>query len=958
MEKNEIINGFRVVSARESRELGGTLWELRHEKTGAVLYWTQNGEENKLFSVTFKTLPKDDTGVFHILEHSVLCGSESFPVKEPFLDLLKSSLNTFLNAFTAPDHTSYPVSSKNEKDFMNLTRVYLDAVFRPALLTNELIFMQEGHRIDFGADAPCFNGVVFNEMKGATASDFSRLWTVLIRGLYPDTCYGYNSGGEPEAIPTLTYEDFLASYREFYHPSNAIFYLDGDLPVDKVLPLIASYLDGYEKNDTPHEIAMQEPLPSRRIEDTYECGKEEPTENRTHLCFAKLAGRFDDRKRLEALEVLRLYLFDSNEAPLKCALMQTGLVKDVDFDVSAWRLQAVVLLTLLGTEDQHRGKLLDTLRSAVNELLAGGLDPDDLSAAIDQMEIGMRCRSEPQGLERAELLIRSRLYGGDPLLYLENENVVKDLRDAIGTDYYTRLVREFFLDDANTVEVVLRPDPEKGEKDRECEEALLQKTLDAMTPDERASEEEKFARFREWQETPDSPEAKSTLPGLTLADVKRLPEKTETEIKTCGGRDVLFHPCFTNGVDRVALYFNIADQPLDELSALSFMTQLFGELPTENYSGELLHREYKRMFGDLSTDVLPVPEPGARDSTPLYFAAVYTALSGKLPEALSLAAEILLRTKFDDKERIRNILTQTRENQYRNICYSGSRPAAIRALASGSAEYAVRDAVAGVGYYIWLKEFEEDFEARADEFIAFASSVAGRLFTLDRMKLSETSDEYRDACFCRLSEFSEGESCACEKMKIPRRSAEKEAFIIPGGVSYAAECATLQTLDTEECGDMDVLSNILTLDHLWNEIRVRGGAYGCHCSLSELTGLQFTSYRDPDPARSLGIYADTSDYIRRFIESGESIENYIISASAEPLLGPRERGRIADLRILGGIDYDYVCRRREELLGTKTDSLEAYGELFDKATERASRCVIGSRDAIEKLGDRWKVSEL
>ncbi|MBQ6019035.1 MAG: insulinase family protein, partial [Clostridia bacterium] len=672
----------------------------------------------------------------------------------------------------------------------------------------------------------------------------------------------------------------------------------------------------------------------------------------------KLVGWFDERKRLGALEVLQRYLFDSNEAPLKRALMKTGLVRDVSFVVNGYVLQPYASLTLRGTEAERRDTLLDALRAAVRELLADGPDPEDLNAAIDRMELSLRHLDEPQGLDRAELLVRSRLYGGDPLLYIENESVIKELRDAVGTDYYTSLVKEFFLDDTNTVEVVLRPDPEKGEKDRAREEALLNAVLDAMTPETLAAEKERFARFKAWQETPDAPEAKATLPTLTLADVERLPEKYPTEKKICGEREILFHPQNTNGINHLVMYFNVADQPVGDLSALSFVTELLGELPTESYNGALLQRASKRLFGSFWTTVVPVSAPETDDRTPVCFCAAFSALSAKLPEALSLAAEILLRTEFDDKERIRNILKQTRENMLRHLCNAGNYFAATRAMAAVSAEYALRDVTGGIGYYLWLKDFEDDFDARADAFLAFASGVAGRLFTLARLTVSETADEYRDDCFGGLSAFPAGEKCACEKMPVPSRGAEKEAFIIPGGVSYAAQCALLEALGVRPCGDMGVLANVLSLDYLWNEIRVRGGAYGCSCSLSEFSGLRLSSYRDPDPVRSLGVYADASSYIRAFCAGDESVDNYIISASAEPLLEPAVRGRVEDLRLLGGIPYEYRRRRREELLDTKKEDLAAYAPLFDRARECASFCVIGSRDAIGKLGDGWKVKEL
>ncbi|MBR5427856.1 MAG: insulinase family protein [Clostridia bacterium] len=958
MEINGLICGFRVVSARESRELGGTLWELEHEKTGAPLYWVDNGEENKLFCVAFKTLPRDDTGVFHILEHSVLCGSDGFPVKEPFLDLLKSSLNTFLNAFTSPDRTSYPVSSRNEKDFMNLTRVYLDAVFRPSLLTNESIFLQEGRRVDFGGEEPCFNGVVFNEMKGATASETRRLLTAADRALYPDNCYGFNSGGEPEAIPELTYDAFLSAYREFYHPSNAIFYLDGDVPFESVLPLIDSYLDAYERDDTLHEIPIQAALPSSRVEETYECGKEEPTENKTHLCFAKLIGKYDERKRIAALEVLQRCWFDSNEAPLKGALLRTGLVKDVNYLVLGSGLQPFAALLLRGTEASCRDALLDALREEVKKLLDDGPDPEDLNAAIDQMELSVRQLDEPQGLRRAFLLMRSRLYGGDPLLYIENESVLRELRSAVGTDYYKSIAEEFFLDETNTAEIMLRPDPEKGATDLAREKEKLNAMLGAMTPEELAAEKEKFDRFKLWQETPDSPEAKRTLPTLTLADVDPRPEADATQTMREDGREILYHGYKTNGVCYFNLNFNIGDLDAADLPALSFVTELLSELPTENLSGALLQRRIKRLFGSFSTNVTPVSNLTGPESTPVYFNVSFSALASKLPEAFDLAREILLGTKFDDRERIKKILTQTKENMQRYIGQAGHRMGAIRALAARNAEFAVRDAVGGVGYYFWLKEFEKEYETRADAFISFASSVTERICTLARLTVSETADEFHPGSFSYLNAFPEGESAGCEEMKITPQKPRREAFIIPGGVSYSAQCATLEELGAPECGDMEALSNILTYDYLWNEIRVRGGAYGCGCFLGQTDGLQMRSYRDPDPSRSLEIYAKTADYIRAFCEGEESVDNYIISASVQPLLEPSDRGRVADQRLLGGVTYELRSQRRKELLGTKKEELESYAALFDKAKECVCFCVIGSREAVEKLGDGWSVAEL
>ena len=966
MKTNELLYGFRVVSERESRELGGTLWELRHEKTGAPLYWTDNGEENKLFCVTFKTIPEDDTGVFHILEHSVLCGSEKFPVKEPFLDLLKSSMNTFLNAFTAPDHTSYPVSSKNEQDFMNLVEVYLDAVFRPAILREPSIFLQEGRRIDFGKHEPEYNGVVFNEMKGSMANDAVLLDRALRRALFPDTCYGFVSGGLPEAIPELTYEAFIAAYKKFYHPSNCIIYLDGAVPTDRALPLIASYLDSYERDDTVHEIAMQPPVAARRIEAAYEIGAGESAENRTLMAFGKHVGRFDDRKKLAALEILDAYLFDSNEAPLKKALMSEGLARDARFSVYLWNKQPYCSLSLRGTEAEHRDALMDALHTAAAQLLEKGLDPEELNAAIDNMELSNREMDEPQGLERSELLLLSRLYGGDPLLYIENDALIADLRAAVGTDYYADLVREYFISEEHLVEAVLRPDPEKGRKDREKEKARLRAFLDSTPPQELSEQKELFRRFRLWQDTPDSDDARKTLPSLTLADVEPLPEKIDTQDMTgVDGGAYLFHQYKTNGLSYISLYFNASDLPLDRIPALSFAAGLLGELPTEKYSVPALQREMKRLLGSFSASLseLPAPKGGERvpENAQVFLRVDFSALSSRLDEAIALVEEILLRSDLGGADRIKKLLSQRREQLFRAICSSGNRSAVYRALSPYSAEYTVRDASSGIGLYRYLKALDEQYAERAGEFRETAQSLLARALRRGRLTASETAEEFHGQALRFYDLIPDGGEPApvCGRFELPEKE-RKEAFVIPGGVSYAAQCAGLDALDSEYDGGMTVLSSILSYDYLWNEIRVRGGAYGCRCSLSQTGGVQFTSYRDPKPGRSLDIYAAASDYIRAFCASEDGIENYIISsvAGTQPLLEPSEMGAVGDQLRLRNETYEDRCLKRRQMLELKKEDLLSYCGMFDRAAEKGARCVIGAKTAVDALGEGWKVEEL
>lgn len=472
MKQGEKLHGFMVRSVKELPEQKAILYQLEYVKNGAELLWLDNGEKNKLFSIAFKTLPSDDTGVFHILEHSVLCGSKKYPVKEPFLDLLKGSMKTFLNAFTFPDKTMYPVSSRNETDFLNLMQVYLDAVFCPAIYENESIFHQEGWHYeleDAGAD-PIYKGVVFNEMKGAFSSVDTKLETEMNRLLFPDTCYRFVSGGDPKKIPSLTYEQFLKAHSEYYHPSNAKIYLDGNVPLDRVLTILdEEYLSKYEKSDAKHEIAMQQPLAHAEAIEYYEIGEEEDTDEKAQIAFGKLVCDFSDRKKLMALMVLSSYLTGSNEAPLKQAILQNGLGQDVSLLVMDGIAQPYSLLRICNTEYESRNEIKRIVRETAEKLLTDGLNPEELNAAIDELEFQTREGEEPKGLIRNINILNSWLYNGDVELYLLNDELFQFLRDAVNTDYYEKLLACILLDSEHTAELYLLPSKTKGAEDFQAE---------------------------------------------------------------------------------------------------------------------------------------------------------------------------------------------------------------------------------------------------------------------------------------------------------------------------------------------------------------------------------------------------------------------------------------------------------------------------------------------------------
>ncbi len=959
MKINDKICGFSVRDAVTNEELGGTLWKLRHDKTGAELVWLDNGEENKLFSIAFKTLPWDDTGVFHILEHSVLCGSEKYPVKEPFLDLLKGSMNTFLNAMTFPDKTMYPVSSRNEQDFLNLTSVYLDAVFCPAIYKNPGIFMQEGWHYELHGDetVPTYKGVVFNEMKGSYSSVETVAWNEMKALLFPDSCYRHSSGGDPKAIPDLSYEDFLGAHRECYHPSNSKTYLDGNLPIERVLGLIDSYFDRFERNESKHDIPLQAPVAAKVSVKDYAIGKDEDEKNKVQMSLGKLLCDWSDKKKIFALNILSMYLCDSNAAPLKRAVLEDELAQDVWLSVNDGTAQCYSIIRVRNTEYENRDKIKANIKKMAEELLQKGLDREELEANINQLEFRLKETEEPRGVERAISSMSAWLYGGEAEEYLIFNDTVEELRAALDTDYFESLLREMLLDEAHTSELYLLPSKTENDKVREAEEKRLQAAAATWNEEDRAEILRKTAELEAWQASEDTPEALATLPILALSDIGEMPPKTPIEVLEENGVKCLFHKIPTNGVVHAKLYFNIADAALDDLPMVSFLAALLGDLPTEHYSLLELNRQVKKYIGNLNFGVAPYAVAGHPERCRLFFTASISVLEHNLSAAAELVTEILKHTRFDDTGAIRELLLQICQRLNQSIINRGNSYAALRANRSFGAAFAADEKLSGYDKFRALSDFANDFEGRIENFCSFAKDFCENSFVSARMTLSETCDAPH-AEIAALTDCFEKGTAAPDCME-PALSGEsmKEAIRIPAGISYAALGSNLVRHGVDYTGKLAVLSNILSLGYLWTEIRVKGGAYGCGFNANTFGKLSFSSFRDPTPLRSLEIYRNTADFIKGFVESEESVDKYIIStvSSAAPLLSASQKGAASDASYWSEISYEDKCTRREQMLSMKKQDLLSLCPLFEDMAEKGSVCIVAHDGVVSSLDDSWTV---
>ncbi len=952
MKINDIIHGFKVIRVRQSEELSGTLYEMEHIKTKAQLAWLDNGEDNKLFSVAFKTLPWDDTGVFHILEHSVLAGSENYPVKEPFLDLLKSSMNTFLNAMTFPDKTMYPVSSRNQQDFINLTRVYLDAVFRPAIYKNESIFRQEGWHYEFGEDGePFYNGVVFNEMKGALGSADGQIEYQLKAELFKDSFYGYESGGDPKAIPNLTYENFLKAHREFYSPSNARIYLDGAVPLVRVLSLIdGEYLSTFDYIDKKHDIVRQGNTAAREIKGYYEIGKEESEENKTQIVLGKIFATWEERKKITAYNLISSYLAGSNEAPLKRAVLEKGLAQDMEFDIIDGIDQPYYCVIFRNTEPDKKDEIKALYRKVLGDIIEKGIDIEELTACLNQYEFSLREPEEPKGLTRNINALNSWLYGGDMLLYLENNSLLSEMRRELDSDYYLDIIKEL-ADSEGEVLLTLLPSKTKGDEERIYEEQRVRGEVSAFSADELKEVKDTFEKMRLWQDMPDSPEASATLPVLSLSDVSPKPQWLDTEVIEKNGVKVLFHKLSSNGIVHCNLYFNASDESPEALSKLSFITELLGVLPTSKHTSSELQKEIKMIIGSLDFDIEAVPDYEDEKVCTPYFTVSFSVLENNLEAAVGLIAEILLETDFDSKELIYENLLQVCETVYQSVMGSGHLYAFRRALSHTSAVSAVQDMTKGYALYRSLDGFKKAFESEAASFISYAKERTKELFTKSRLVIGETAQSHSERVCDIADSLSEG-SIFAKTMKIePDEKPAKEAILIPAGVSYAAYGANIKKYGYEYEGMLTVTSLLLTYGYLWNEIRVHGGAYGCGFRAAASGNVTFHSFRDPNPLNSLEVYKNTGEFIKSYVEGDEGIEKYIISsiAATEGLMSTAAQGRVADTNCLSGFTYEDKLRVRTQMLSLKKEELLKLCGLFEKMKEGNSVCIIGNEDALKNL---------
>ena len=959
MKVNDKVHGFLVTEVREVPEIKSVMVRMKHEKSGADLIWLDREDENKTFSITFKTIPSDNTGVFHILEHSVLNGSEKYPVREPFVELLKSSLQTYLNAMTFPDKTMYPVSSRNDQDFLNLMDVYLDAVLHPLSVKDPHAFLQEGwhYELEDPEGTPVFNGVVFNEMKGAYASADSLQEEALTSLLFPDNCYGYDSGGNPEFITDLTYEKYLENHARFYHPSNARIFLDGSIDTDAVLGKIDDYLSGFDAIEVNAEIPYQQPVAPEEKTLSYEIGEEDEEENKVLLAEGYVYGDYTDTLKGLAFSVIGSVLTGSNEAPLKKAILEEELAEDISMvTYNESMQQPFVMITVDNTSMEKKERVYETIQRVFREQAEKGLDRTRVYAVLNNIEFTTREKDFggiPKGLVYAMSSLDSWLYGGDPMQNLLYEDLYRTMREKIEEGYLEQLIREAILASDHHARLCLTPSRTLGKEKAEAEaRRVREKTKDW----DRAKKEEvieTFRRLRERQNTPDTEEQLASLPMLSLSDIPETLPKLLQEVKEEEGVTVLLQPNDTDGITYLDLYFSLADIPEEELSDISFYSSFLAQLPTEHYDILGIRSEIEANLGVFAAAPVVFGKKGKAREEKDYLSVRLSFLKDKAGDAVRILKEVLLSSRADDAKYVGNMLKQARFGMEQAVIGSGNRFGYRHAIASFQTAAAVQERFSGLLFLRYLQDLDRRFEAESSAVLEKMNAWPGKLFTKKRLTVSITGDCDEGLLSSLLSVFPEGEEIeAAGRSVLPK---EALAIVIPAEVGFATKGVSTEALGLPANGSAEVAAQYLTYNYLWNTIRVKGGAYGTGLAADDAGNTGIYSYRDPNPKGSLEAYNACGEELRTFAKSGDPIDKYIIStiANTDPLLTPKSAGKLAASLYFRGVTQEDREREKSEILHTDKEALAAYSRTLDTALSEAAVCVIAGKAAIDGMAERF-----
>lgn len=934
---------------------------LRHKKSGARIAVLSNNDDNKVFYIGFRTPPEDETGVPHIIEHTTLCGSKKFPVKDPFIELAKGSLNTFLNAMTYPDKTVYPVASCNDQDFKNLMDVYLDAVFNPNITKYEEIFKQEGWHYELTGrdDELKINGVVYNEMKGAYSSPDEVLSSQIYRSLFPDNTYSKDSGGNPEYIPKLTYEAYLDFYHKYYHPSNSYIYLYGDMDVVERLEwLDKEYLSLYDYKKVNSEINKQPAFDEiKNVEAQYSITMDDSQENKTYLSYNRVVGDTLDEMLYQAFDVLDYALVSSPGAPVKQALIDAGIGDDVYGSYDAGILQPVFSFVAKNANASQADEFESIIENTLKEVVKTGINKEALLAGINSSEFKFReadFGQFPKGLLFGLNCLDSWLFDDmKPFIHLECLGTFAKLRKAVDTDYFEKLIQEYLLDNTHGSSVTVKPKRGLG---NEREEALAKELSDykaSLSDEEIKKLIEDTEHLKKYQEEPSSDEDLRKLPMLTRADMKKnaMPfSNIEDELLDV---KVVRHDIESNGIDYISFLFDAGDFAQSELGYLGFFTNALGLVSTEKYSYTDLANATNIYTGGISTGTASHPDIKDRYNFVFKFEVKLKVLEKNLDKALELMEQMLLSSDFTDTKRLGELVAQIKARLQANLSSSGHLVAAMRSMSSFSRYALYQDELKGIAFYRSICRIEKELSESPKSVSDKLAAIAKKLFARNRMLISFTGN---NEAYGNAKPSLEKVIAGFNKMSAVGNQAEvhfntaKEAFIDASQIQYVAKTGDFICEGYEYTGALRLLRIILSYDYLWINVRVKGGAYGCMNTFLRSGESYFVSYRDPNLSDTLDVYDRIPEYIKSFSPDERDMTKYIIGtfSALDTPMNPEAKGSRSLSAYLEGITYEQIQKERNEILNAQPEDIRRLADLVEAVLKKDSICVIGNENMIKE----------
>lgn len=934
---------------------------LRHKKSGARIAILSNNDDNKVFYIGFRTPPEDETGVPHIIEHTTLCGSKKFPVKDPFIELAKGSLNTFLNAMTYPDKTVYPVASCNDQDFKNLMDVYLDAVFNPNITKYEEIFKQEGWHYELTGkdDELKINGVVYNEMKGAYSSPDEVLSSQIYRSLFPDNTYSKDSGGNPEYIPKLTYEAYLDFYHKYYHPSNSYIYLYGDMDVVERLEwLDKEYLSLYDYKKVNSVINKQPAFDEiKNVEAQYSITMDDSQENKTYLSYNRVVGDSLDEMLYQAFDVLDYALVSSPGAPVKQALIDAGIGDDVYGSYDAGILQPVFSFVAKNANASQADEFESIIENTLKEVVKTGINKEALLAGINSSEFKFReadFGQFPKGLLFGLNCLDSWLFDDmKPFIHLECLGTFAKLRKAVDTDYFEKLIQEYLLDNTHGSSVTVKPKRGLG---NEREEALAKELSDykaSLSDEEIKKLIEDTEHLKKYQEEPSSDEDLRKLPMLTRADMKKdaMPfSNIEDELLDV---KVVRHDIESNGIDYISFLFDAGDFAQSELGYLGFFTNALGLVSTEKYSYTDLANATNIYTGGISTGTASHPDIKDRNNFVFKFEVKLKVLEKNLDKALELMEQMLLTSDFTDTKRLGELVAQIKAMLQANLSSSGHLVAAMRSMSSFSRYALYQDELKGVAFYRSICRIEKELSESPKSVSDKLAAIVKKLFARNRMLISFTGN---NEAYGNAKPLLKKVIAGFNKMSAVGNQAEvhfntaKEAFIDASQIQYVAKTGDFICEGYEYTGALRLLRIILSYDYLWINVRVKGGAYGCMNTFLRSGESYFVSYRDPNLSDTLDVYDRIPEYIKSFSPDERDMTKYIIGtfSALDTPMNPEAKGSRSLSAYLEGITYEQIQKERNEILNAQPEDIRRLADLVEAVLKKDSICVIGNENMIKE----------